>query len=69
MISTLHDRRTGLLIYDVIHVYDVAPMILKPVSEEKLFSALDKAIKRIASNNGETLLITFSPSENVTMEA
>ena len=26
MISTLHNRRTGLLIYDMIHVYDVAAM-------------------------------------------
>ena len=37
---------------------DAVHYILKPVSEEKLFSALDKAIKRIASNNGKTLLIT-----------
>lgn len=37
---------------------DAVHYILKPVSEEKLFSALDKAINRIASNNGKTLLIT-----------
>ena len=41
---------------------DAVHYILKPVSEEKLFSALDKAIKRIASNNGETLLITNGTS-------
>lgn len=41
---------------------DAVHYILKPVSEEKLFSALDKAIKRIASNSGETLLITNGTS-------
>lgn len=37
---------------------DAVHYILKPVSEEKLFSALDKAIKRVAANRGKTLLIT-----------
>lgn len=36
---------------------DAVHYILKPVSEEKLFSAMDKAIKRIAPNNEKTLLI------------
>lgn len=37
---------------------DAVHYILKPVSEEKLFSAMDKAIKRIHSNHEKTLLIT-----------
>lgn len=37
---------------------DAVHYILKPVSEEKLFSAMDKAIKRVAANRGKTLLIT-----------
>lgn len=37
---------------------DAVHYILKPVSEEKLFSAMDKAIKRVALNSGKTLLIT-----------
>lgn len=41
---------------------DAVHYILKPVSEEKLFSALDKAIKRIASNSEKTLLITNGTS-------
>lgn len=37
---------------------DAVHYILKPVSEEKLFSAMDKAIKRVAANRGKALLIT-----------
>lgn len=37
---------------------DAVHYILKPISEEKLFSAMDKAIKRITFNNGKTLFIT-----------
>lgn len=37
---------------------DAVHYILKPVSEEKLFSAMDKAIKRVVANRGKTLLIT-----------
>ena len=37
---------------------DAVHYILKPVSAEKLFPAIDKAVKRVSSDCGKTLLIT-----------
>lgn len=41
---------------------DAVHYILKPISAPKLFSALDKAIKRISSDNNKTLLVSNGAS-------
>lgn len=41
---------------------DAVHYILKPVSAQKLFPALDKAVKRISSDNSKTLLVTNGTS-------
>ena len=41
---------------------DAVHYILKPISASKLFSALDKAVKRVSSNNNKTLLVTNGTS-------
>lgn len=41
---------------------DAVHYILKPVTAEKLFPALDKAIKRLSSDNGKTIFVSNGTS-------
>lgn len=41
---------------------DAVHYILKPVTAEKLFPALDKAIQRLSSDNGKTILVSNGTS-------